>query len=460
MSRQAQSDALFTDLYQLTMAQAYHQSGQSGHATFSLYFRNFPPNRVFYVFCGLESAIRYLESLSFTEDDVAALERIGTFDAGFLDHLRTVRFTGGVRAMAEGEVFFPNEPVMEVSGPIIGCQLVETILVNQISLESMLATKAARVVAAAQGRQVIDFGARRAHGTDAAIKLARASYIAGFDGTSNVAAAVRYGIPAVGTMAHSFISSFGTEREAFQAYAESFPDSSTFLVDTYDTLDGVRNAIDVAQDMKQRGGALRAIRLDSGDIGPLARQARRMLDGAGLDTVQVLASGGLDEYAIDNLVRSGAPIDGFGVGTRVGTSADAPYTDFVYKLVEYEGKPLMKLSSDKATVPGPKQVYRASSADGRIERDVIGRLNELDQSDDYRPLLGPVMANGEAVTGLPGIEEVREFHCRQIAVLPPGLLGVRPTGSYRVDISDQLGRLTEQVRGQIQSESDKHTEQT
>ena len=390
------SDSLFTDLYQLTMAQSYYQNGQTQRATFSLFFRNFPPSRAYYVFCGLESALDYLEALRFDEEDIASLNRLEIFDTGFLDFLRQLRFTGDVRAMREGEVFFENEPVMEVSGPIIECQLVETFLLNQINLESMLATKAARVVDASSERSVVDFAARRTHGQDSAMKQARSSYIAGFDGTSNVAAAAEFGIPAVGTMSHSFISSFTSELEAFRAYARSFPDSSTFLVDTYDTLGGVANAITVAHEMEAQGQRLRAIRLDSGDLAHLAHRSRAMLDDASLGYVQILASGGLDEYSIAKLVLAGAPIDGFGVGTRVGASADAPYTDFVYKLVEYDGRPVMKFSEGKVNLPGPKQVGRHIGFDGTMRLDVIHEADEYTPIRGGEPLLLPIMGERKA----------------------------------------------------------------
>ena len=431
------SDALFADLYQLTMAQAYLQSGQMGDATFSLYFRTFPANRGYYVFAGLESALDYLRGLSFTEADVAALERLGLFDHATLDYLRGFRFTGSVRAMREGEIFFPSEPVLEVSGNVVECQIAETFLLNRVNLESMLATKAARVVDAAKGRQVFDFAARRTHGTDAALKFARASYIAGFDGTSNVRAAAELGIPAVGTMAHSFITSFDSEIEAFRAYARSFPQSSVFLVDTYDTLDGVRNAITVAREMAERGDALRAIRLDSGDMNALSRQSRALLDGAGLRGVRILASGGLDEYSIEELVSSGAPIDGFGVGTRVGTSGDAPYTDFVYKMVEYDGKPVMKLSEGKASLPGAKQVYRSYHDGGVMRGDVIC-LRDEGGPDGSEGLLSPVMRDGELTAPLPSLGEVRGFHRAR--------MGALRDGGYEVGVSAGVRELVGGIR--------------
>ena len=440
------TDPLFVDLYELTMAQAYLQSGQTGHATFSLYFRNFPSNRAYYVFCGLESVVDYLSNLEFSESDLAVLDRLQLFDDVLLDYLSSFSFTGSVRAMREGEVFFPNEPVIEVSGPIVECQIAETFLINQVNLESMLATKAARVVDAAAGRQVVDFASRRTHGLDAGIKFARASYVAGFDGTSNVRAASMYGIPAVGTMAHSYISTFDDETDAFSSYAKSFPDSSTFLVDTYDTLDGVRNAIDVARDMTARGGSLRAIRLDSGDMLTLSGQARKMLDNAGLHDVRIIASSGLDEYSISDLVHSGAPIDGFGVGTRVGTSADAPYTDFVYKLVEYDGRPIIKLSEDKESLPGPKQVYRISDSNGKFERDVVTHADHPIHNENSSPLLNQVVENGNPIEALPDVNTIRRYHLTRIERLPADISGPTPTGRYAVDTSGQLESLSDRLR--------------
>ena len=438
--------SLFTDLYQLTMAQAYHQSGQTGHATFSLFFRNFPPNRAYYVFCGLESALEYLENLSFSENDISALNELGIFNSDFLDYLRNMKFSGDVRAMREGEIFFENEPVMEISGPIIECQLAETFLLNRINLESMLATKSARVVDAARGRSVVDFAARRAHGLDAAVSQARSSYIAGFDGTSNVAAAARFGIPVVGTMSHSYISSFGSELRAFAAYAESFPDSCTFLVDTYDTLTGVANSIEVAREMEERGHRLRAIRLDSGDLSDLAHRSRAMLDSAGLGYVQIIASGGLDEFSISELVSAGAPIDGFGVGTKVGASADAPYTDFVYKLVEYDGNLVMKLSDNKVYMPGPKQVFRYK----RSEHWRFDRIHIDGESSQYtgEPLLGSAMTNGARAYPARSVNDVRVFHLSRktgdkSSGYPPDHLRRLEPGQqrYRVEISDGLMKL-------------------
>ena len=368
--------ALFTDLYELTMAQAYWQSAVTARATFSLFFRNYPPHRAYFVLAGLEDALEYLERLRFTGEEIEHLRSAKQFDHAFLDYLGRLRFTGSLRAMAEGSLFFVNEPVLEVTAPVIEAQIVETLLLNQVSFQSLLATKASRVVQAARGRTVVDFAARRAHGTDAALKMARVSYMAGFAGTSSVLAGQRYGIPTFGTMAHSFVTTFPHETDAFRAYARSFPDASTFLVDTYDTLEGVRNAIQVAQEMGRQGHRLRSIRLDSGDLLDLSRKSRALLDEAGLREVEIFASGGLDELELEALLAAGAPIDGFGVGTKAGVSADAPWVDSVYKLVEYDGQPVLKLSPDKGTLPDAKQVYRHYGPQGEYLRDVISLADE------------------------------------------------------------------------------------
>lgn len=445
------SSALFTDLYQLTMAQAYWQSGVTRDATFSLYFRNFPDNRSYYVFVGLEDVLTYLEDFHFSCDDLEALRGLDLFDDGFLGFLSRMKFSGEVRAMPEGSLFFENEPVLEVSGPLIEGQLVETYLVNQVNLQSMLATKAARTIHAAGGRQVVDFAARRTHGTDASLKLARASYIAGFAGTSNVQAAAAYGIPPVGTMAHSFITTFDREIDAFNAYGASFPDSSTFLVDTYDTEEGVKNAVDCALRMRQLGHSLRGIRLDSGDLASLSRMARAALDEEGLDSVQVFASGGLDEYAIESLVASGAPIDGFGVGTKVGVSADAPFTDFVYKMVKYARRPIMKLSDEKETLPGAKQVFREFDQNRTFRRDIIGSDSDTELADQAVPLLRVVMERGKRLQPRVDLDQVRSHFENQFARLPAELKALRPRSAYPVSLSDRLVALTNETRRSIEN---------
>ena len=434
---------LFTDLYELTMAQAYWQANVARPARFSLFVRRMPAERGYLLFAGLDDMLAALESLRFPPDEIAYLRSLNLFSEDFLAYLSQLRFTGDVRAMREATPFFPNEPVLEISAPVIEAQLAETLLLNLFNTQTMLATKAARVVAAADGRAVVDFAARRTHGADAALAFARASYIAGFAGTSNVLAGERYGIPLFGTMAHSFITSFEREQDAFEAYARAFPGASTFLVDTYDTLDGVRNAIAVAKRMADNGNALRAVRLDSGDLLALSRQARAMLDAADLPGAQIFASGGLDEYEIQRLVSEGAPIDGFGVGTMVGSSADYPWLDCVYKQVEYDGRHTLKLSQDKQTLPGAKQVWRRYDAAGMYAGDAIARAHEP-RPPDAEPLLSEVMRRGARLpsAGSPAdLSALRRRRARELARLPAQYQRLRSPDPYPVRITPELDAL-------------------
>ncbi|MXY47601.1 MAG: nicotinate phosphoribosyltransferase, partial [Chloroflexi bacterium] len=378
----------------------------------------------------------------FTEGDIAALRSLRLFDDDFLQYLACLQFTGSARAIPEASVFFANEPIIEVTAPIIEAQIVETLLLNLFNAQTMLATKAARVVHAANGRTVVDFAARRAQGIDSAVKFARSAYIAGFAGTSNVLASRRYAIPAVGTMAHSFITSFESELDAFNAYADSFPHNSTLLVDTYDTMQGVRNAVAVAKRMQWQGHALNAIRLDSGDLRALSIQARQMLDAAGLSNVKVLASGGLDEFQIDRLLRGGAEIDGFGVGTNVGTSADYPWLDCVYKLVQYDGKPTLKLSEEKETLVGAKQIFRRVDADGLYLEDTIGCVDEP-APDNAKPLLSEVMRSRKRTANSPSLHELRTRAAKELRRLPAPHKRVESPAEYPVIVS---GRLEERQR--------------
>lgn len=436
---------LFTDLYELTMGQAYWEAGIQGEATFSLFIRNLPSHRGYFVSAGVEDALDYLECFRFTESDVAALESTGRFSHGFLDYLERLRFHGSARAMPEGAVFFPNEPVIEVTGPIIPAQMAETYLVNQVHHQVLLATKAARVVQAARGRSVVDFAARRTHGTESADHLARVAYMAGFAATSNVRAGFRWGIPTSGTMAHSFITAFSSELEAFRAYASSFPDECVLLVDTYDSLGGVKNAAKVARELRASGHQLVSIRLDSGDLLQLARDARAILDDAGLHDVKIFASGGLDEFEIDALAVQEAPIDGFGVGTKFGVSADAPWADCAYKLVEYDGRPVLKLSEKKATLPGPKQVFRTVDADGSFREDVIACSDEPAPCSRPMPLLHEVMRRGRRIQARTGLSDARERLAASMDALPAGCKALRLPMEYPVGVSQRLRELRDRV---------------
>ena len=400
---------LRTDLYELNMAASYLRRGMDAEATFSLYVRDMPKERGFLVTAGLADCLTFLEAFSFEEEELDHLRRIG-FDDRAIEDFRGVRFVGDVWAVPEGRIVHAKEPVLEVTAPIAVAQLVETVLLNQVTLHMTLASKAARYVIAAEGREMVDFSFRRTHGIEAARAAARTSAIVGFASTSNVEAAREFDLAVAGTMAHSFISAFDDERDAFRAFAEDHPDKTTFLVDTYDTLEGVRHAIEVIEEMRLEGEV--GVRLDSGNLDQLARESRKLLDHAGLRRAQIFASGGLDEYEIDELVRAGAPVDAFGVGTQLGVSADAPYVDTVYKLVEFGGRPVLKLSAAKATAPGRKQVWRGP------KEDVIGLRDEAAPGPNHEPLLEPVMRAGRRLATASSIPELRERFRRDLAALP------------------------------------------
>jgi nicotinate phosphoribosyltransferase len=431
--------ALVTDLYELTMAEAYLRAGITHHATFSLFVRRLPPRRNYLIAAGLEAALDYLEALRFTADDLAHLRGTGLFSPQLLDHLAGLRFSGEVRAIPEGRAVFAEEPLLEVTAPIIEAQLVETMLINILHLHTLLASKASRCVDAAAGRPVVDFGLRRAHGVDAGMAAARATYLAGCTATSNVAAGRRHGIPIAGTMAHSFVTSFPTELDAFRAYAAAFPDTTTLLIDTYDVAQGARNAVTVARELAAAGHRLRAVRIDSGDLDALSRTARSILDAGGFPTVQVFASGGLDEYAIAALVAAGAPVDAFGVGTRMDASEDAPTLDVAYKLVAYEGRPRRKLSEGKATLAGCKQVWRRTGPDGRYAGDIIAAVDE--PVTDAEPLLEPVMAGGRRLRPSPPLAELRARCLAERARLPDAVRRIDAASAYPVALSPGLQAL-------------------
>lgn len=438
---------LFTDLYELTMAQTYFAQSMTAEATFDLFIRSYPPNRGYMVCAGLEDTLDFLQGVSFGDSTRQYLRETGIFTEDFLDYLGDLRFTGTVRALPEGRIFFTNEPILEVTAPVIEAQLVETLIINRLNLQSLQATKAARCSWAAGGRVLSDFGARRAPGVDGALTMARSGYIAGFQSTSNVMAARRYGIPPAGTMAHSMITSFTTELEAFRAYAHTFPHRTILLLDTYDTIEGAHNAAQVAREMEDEGHRLVAVRLDSGDYGELSRQVRRILDDAGLTYVQIVASGGLDEYEIHRLVQSGAPIDIFGVGTKVGTSADAPYTDMSYKLACYDDRPVMKLSLDKISPPGAKQVYRLRADSGSFEGDVVTLVDE--QLPAGEPLLETVMEAGEKTRPEPSLSEMRDRFTADFDCLDEQFKQIVDPPHYPVTLSPALQRLTSQVQGRL-----------
>jgi nicotinate phosphoribosyltransferase len=410
-----------------------------GSATFSLYVRGLPSSRGFLVAAGLEPCLEFLKSFSFTDDDLQTLGEMG-FDDRALADFSSLRFTGDVWAVPEGRVVYSEEPLLEVTAPVAVAQLVETMLLNQITLYTTLASKAARYVLAAEGRQLVDFAFRRTHGTEAAMAVARASALVGFAATSNVEAARRYGLTAAGTMAHSFVEAFPTERDAFRAFAEDHPNRTTFLVDTYDTPGGVRAAIDTIRELSLDGAL--GVRLDSGDLDALARSARTILDEAGLHQARIFASGGLDELEVHELVSAGAPVDAFGIGTQMGVSADAPYVDSVYKLVEYDGRPVMKLSSAKVSAPGRKQVWRRRDEE---HSDVLGLRDEPGPSGS-EPLLEQVMLAGRRTRPEPPIEESRARFESDLAHVPQKARRLSHPEHVAVAHSEALRALTDRTR--------------
>ncbi len=439
--------ALLTDLYELTMAASYFEEEMHAEATFSLFIRKYPPDRGYFVAAGLEDALNYLTSLRFTDDDLAYLESTRLFKTPFLDFLKTVRFTGEVWALPEGSIFFKDEPLLEVSGPVIEAQLAETFIINAINLQTMIATKAARSTVAAGPRRLVDFSLRRTQGVDAGLKVARASYLGGFIGTSNVLAGKLYGLPIFGTMAHSYIISFKSEIEAFRAFARAFPRNTVLLIDTYDTIAGARKAIEVGKEMAARGEKLRGVRLDSGDMGALSIEVRRLFREAGLADVTIFASGGFDEFKIARTLEAGGEIDAYGVGTKMGVSADAPYFDIAYKLVKYGDRPVMKLSTGKVTYVDKKQVFRFFDDQGHMTEDVIGLRDE--SVPEARPMLAPVMAQGRLLRPLPPLNACREYFLSEFERLPMHYKALREPPAYPVRISPGLNNLQNQVEKQI-----------
>jgi nicotinate phosphoribosyltransferase len=436
--------ALLTDLYELNMAASYLRRGMTASATFSLFVRNMPARWGFLVASGLESCLDYLESYRFDDEDLEYLRSDLGFGDEDLDAFRNLRFTGEVRAVPEGRIVFQDEPLLEVTAPLPEAQLVETYLLNQVTYQTAVASKAARCRVATPDARLVDFSMRRVHGGEASLGVARATAIAGFGATSNVEAARTLGLRATGTMAHSYIESFPSEREAFEAFAEDFPDRVSLLVDTYDTARGVEKAIDVARDLATRGRGLSGIRLDSGDLAALAKETRRALDEAGLESVEIIASGGLDEDAIAGLVAAGAPIDAYGIGTKIGVAEDAPALDTVYKLVEYDGRPVCKLSRRKATLPGRKQVWRRSGGE-----DVIGLLDQDPPDREAEPLLVRVLADGQRLEA-DSIERAAARFASDLAALPGALRRLDATGPSP-DPTDELLHMADRVYDQIEA---------
>jgi nicotinate phosphoribosyltransferase len=433
---------LLTDLYQLNMVQAYLDHGHTKSAVFEFFVRSLPARRQLLLAAGLEQVLDFLQDLRFTVDEIAWLSRNGRFGKDMLDYLTGMRFTGDVHAMPEGTVFFANEPILRVTAPLPEAQLVETRLINILHFQTLIASKAARVRLAAPDKVLVDFGLRRAHGAEAGMMAARASYIAGFAGTATVLAEKWFGIPTFGTMAHSFVQSFDDETAAFEAYAESRPQNLTLLIDTYDTEAAAHKVVALAPRLRARGITIGAVRLDSGDLTVLSKAVRRILDDGGLGEVKIFASGGLDEDRIAGLLAAGATIDGFGVGTSLTTSSDAPTLDCVYKLEEYAGLARRKLSAGKATWPGRKQVWRHYGPDGRMVGDVISVEGDRQAGE---PLIEQVMRGGRRVAPSPTLADIRARAARDLARLPEPLRRLEPQASYPVQVAEALSRLAHEV---------------
>jgi nicotinate phosphoribosyltransferase len=438
---------LLTDLYQLNMIQAYLDHGDTQTAVFEFFVRTLPRRRGFLLAAGIEQALDYLENLRFPAEDIAWLKSTGRFKSNMLEYLAAFRFTGDVHAMAEGTAFFASEPILRVTAPLPQAQFVETRLINILHFQSLVAAKAARCILAAPGKLLVDFGLRRAHGAEAGLMAARASYLAGFAGTATVLAGERFGIPLYGTMAHSFIEAFDDEAVAFEAFARARPDGLTLLLDTYDTEAAARKVVALAPRLKASGITIRSVRLDSGDLAALAKSVRQILDQGGLAEVTIFASGGLDEDSLAEFARQATPIDGYGVGTSLTTSADVPNVDCVYKLQEYAGLPRRKKSEQKATWPGRKQVWRRYGADSRMTGDVLAVEGH---DKDGQKLLAPVMQNGRRLRPPEPLAEIKLRAKRELERLPEPLRRLDPDATYPVEVAPELRDLAAEVDRRLQ----------
>jgi nicotinate phosphoribosyltransferase len=433
---------LLTDLYELSMLQGYFDSGMDDKAVFEFFVRKLPPGRGYMVTAGLATVLEYLHHARFTARELLWLEQSGRFSKPFIEYLTNFRFCGDVHAMPEGSIFFPNEPVMRVTAPISQAQFVETRVINLLQYQILAATKASRCVCAAPRKLLVDFGLRRAHGAEAGMLAARSCFLAGFAGSSNVAAERLYGVPAYGTMAHSFIEAHDSEVKAFENFARAQPQNVVLLIDTYDTEVAARKLVKLIPRLQSLGIAIKGVRLDSGDLKEHALKVRDILDSIGLNHATIFASGSIDEYRLAELEGAGAPIDGFGIGSKLDTSADAPYLDCAYKLVEYAGIARRKLSEEKATLPGPKQVYRHYDKKGIMCQDIIGVEDELLQG---QPLLQTVMVNGKSIEIEKSLKEIKSYHAKQMQLLPEELKAMDARATYPVAVSDALRELGNQT---------------
>ena len=447
--------SILNDLYEFTVAAAFFERGMNGAASFEVMVRRFPPSRGYMIAAGLERVLEILEDFHFDAAATDHLESLHLFKPEFLHHLSQLRFTGSVRALADGSIFFPGEPVMEVRGPLIEAQILEPLILNQLGFASLTATKAARCFSVASGRRLMEFGLRRGQGADATLIAARSSYLAVFSGTSNLLAGKRYGMPVFGTMSHSFIMAYESERQAFEDFARMFPKLNTMLVDTYDTAQGVRNVAELAQRLAREDIKIQAVRLDSGDLYQLSRQSRAILDQHGLTDVAIFATGNLDEYRIADLIRAGAPIDAFGVGTALTVSDDAPSADYTYKLADYLGRPRLKTSAGKTTVPGRKQVFRGIDAGGHFSQDLVGLMDETPSSvarefkpavSKITPMLQPVFANGQRAIVPATLDESRDHFMTEFALLGAKQRSLTNPAVYPVRLTAALNAMTISAR--------------
>jgi nicotinate phosphoribosyltransferase len=433
---------LTTDLYELNMVQAYLDKGEDKEAVFEFFVRRLPPRRGFLLAAGLDDALDYLERLRFSAAEIDWLKSTGRFRDNLLDYLKNFRFTGDVHAIPEGSVCFPNEPLIRITAPLPQAQLVESRLINILHFQTLIASKAARMVLAAPGKILSDFGLRTAHGAEAGLYSARASYIAGFAGAANVLAGERYGVPIVGTMAHSFVQVHDDEMTAFENFARARPQGVILLIDTYDTEQGARKVVELAPRLAANGIAIRGVRIDSGDLTAMARKVRGILDDGGLSEVIILVSGGINEDVLQTMMMEKAPIDGFGIGVNLAASVDVPALDCAYKLQEYAGKPKRKLSEGKATWPGRKQVWRAYDADGRMRGDILSLENDRQPGE---ALIVPVMRAGTRVAPVPTLAQIRERAAGDLKRLPGPLARLESGFEYPVNVADAITALAKQI---------------
>ena len=436
------NSVLLTDLYQLTMLQGYHDAGMRDIAVFEFFVRKLRPGRGFLMAAGLEQSLEFLEGLHFTSEELAWLANTGRFSNGFLSSLETLRFTGDVHAMPEGTVFFPNEPILRVTAPLAEAQLVETRLINLMHFQTLIASKASRMALMAPGKLLVDFGLRRAHGAEAGLLAARASYIAGFSGTATVFAGMQFGIPLFGTMAHSFVQAHDIESVAFEHFAHAQPDNVVLLIDTYDTEEAARKLVELSPMLELEGIRIKGVRIDSGNLAEHAQKVRKILDSGGLKHVTIFASGDLDEYVLRDMLDSEAPVNGFGIGTRMDTSSDVPYLDCAYKLEEYAGKARRKRSEGKQTWPGRKQVFRSYDGEGRMASDIV--TVEGDQQHG-QPLIKQVMRGGKRIIPSVKLDEIRKNASDNLDRLPESMRKLDESHVYKVQISNKLSELAAQV---------------